>query len=844
LELLVEQAIGRLQAGEPVDLSKLVGSRSDLLPQLEAMLPTLRALVKLEHAEPEERSTWVGRQLGDFRLLREIGRGGMGIVFAAVQLSLSRCVAVKVLPYANLLPQRARQRFEREARAASLLSHPHIVPVFGFGCEDGLHYYAMQLIDGENLAEVIQRRQTAASATVADALSTKESDPLVPREISNLSLSPQYSGERAGVKGGGSHQHQPLTLPLSPEYRAEGTAGFAQAKGSLSFRRARGPQWAASKPNDCFRRVAEIGRQVALGLHHAHEAGVIHRDIKPANLLLDRDGNVWIADFGLARCDDAQELTVTGDLPGTLRYMSPEQLLGDAPIDRRTDIYSLAATLWELAALRPLHDGASRQELTKQVGGDRPPSLRKICRDASHDLDAVLQKALAKDPAGRYATAKEMGEDLALFLRGVRVSAGPQRVSRRVVLAGVAAVAATSGLGIRMLNGTTQAEGLPDDPAFQWEIHAVPEVKTMQDERGLHLSRPGVLRNGDFIILKSANPKFKDADVRAVDVGSPSKDFKVTLSPNPVSHGYTWKVIAPAKEHGAPLEDGDLVVFRSENNNFRDDWSGRNLEVRFTWSRFPPALAVSRVRERKGWIAAEKWRLRRVAGPGEVQSREPLCIESLCEEVGHGRWLHGDGEPAGLATLSIRTASGEATTRGTTTRTMMLEATDDAQIHGFQTQENTEYELAIRGSGPAPVFTAVKFDVSSLKGMAIQRAVVRVEWRASTIVTPVHVRPFRGAEDWHEASVTWENMNGGDSPLQRAAPTADIAWSPQIGADREGTYSEWEITTEVCGWADGSIINRGLLFVAPRSGGVAVSFWSRQQLDGTHGPKLIVEVSA
>jgi serine/threonine protein kinase len=227
----------------------------------------------------------------------------------------------------------------------------------------------MQLIDGENLAEAIRRRQSGASGTVADALSTKkDGGPLAPREESD------------------SGMDRPLAMPLS----------------SRGARAPRGDGW--------FRRAAEIGRQVALGLHHAHEAGVIHRDIKPANLLLDRDGNAWIADFGLARFDEGGALTMTGDLPGTLRYMSPEQLLGEGAVDRRTDIYSLAATLWELTALRPLHDGESRKELSKQIDSPRPPALRKFCRGAPRDLEAVLSKAFGEESGGAVCDGGRHGE--------------------------------------------------------------------------------------------------------------------------------------------------------------------------------------------------------------------------------------------------------------------------------------------------------------------------------------------------------------------------------------------------------------------------------------------------
>ena len=834
LELLVEQTIERLQAGEALDLGELVGSRADLFPQLEAMLPTLQALAKLEQREPQEQSGWVGRQLGDFRLLREIGRGGMGIVFAAVQLSLSRCVAVKVLPHASLLPQRARQRFEREAHAASLLSHPHIVPIFGFGCEDGLHYYAMQFIDGENLAEVIHRRQSA-NATVADALSTEESGSLAPQEISNLSPSPQYSGESAGVRGGNPNAARVAGVL----YSIPGSERSANSNDRVLSTKLSHPE----TPGDWFRRVAEIGRQVALGLHHAHEAGVIHRDIKPANLLLDRDGNAWIADFGLARCDKGDGLTLTGDLPGTLRYMSPEQMLGDRePIDRRTDIYSLGATLWELAALRPLHDGASRSALTRQSEVTRPPSLRKACRGAPRDLDMILQKALAKNRDERYATALEMAEDLAAFLRGERVRRGTSPISRRLVLGGSVAALMTMGvfLGTRPGRRVPARTAPAIDTAFRWQIYAVPEPKSFNSERGLHLGLSGPLQNGSFVILRSGNAKYRGADIRALDVGSPSKGFAVQLVAHPVSHGYIWRVVAPDRPFPAPLRHGDTVVFRSENNNFRNDRSGRHLEASSSDSTSPPTLKISEVRDNPAYLPSEKWRIIRVAGEGEVRSQEPVYLESVLDLERASRWLHGDGDPWQPATLSLGTIEQASLDAGRQTRSVALEASGHAQIHQKYGDENNVEDLAMREA--PPVYAAVKFDLTPILGADVRRAKVRVEWKSVTIATRIMVAAFQGA-DWNERSVTWNKMNDGRDPGKRASALLDTVDIPAIGMNQQGRFSEWDVTSAVSGWLDGSVVNSGLLFMAPKSGSVAMSFWGRHQLDGTHGPKLIVEVA-
>jgi tetratricopeptide (TPR) repeat protein len=296
-------------------------------------------------------------ELGDFRLVREVGRGGMGIVYEAVQLSLGRRVALKVLPLAGTLDPRQLQRFKTEAQAAAQLHHGNIVPVYAVGCERGTHYYAMQFIEGRTLADVIAELRGAAAGGPAAAPAAD-------------------------------------TLP---------------AAGLLTERSARGPGF--------FRAAARLGVQAAEALEHAHQEGVVHRDVKPANLLVDAGGNLWVTDFGLARLQNGSGLTVSGDLVGTLRYMSPEQALGrPGGVDHRTDVYSLGATLYELVCLRPAFDGRDRQELLRQVAGEEPRPPRRVNAGVPAELEVIISKALEKEPAARYATARELADDLRRFL--------------------------------------------------------------------------------------------------------------------------------------------------------------------------------------------------------------------------------------------------------------------------------------------------------------------------------------------------------------------------------------------------------------------------------------------
>ena len=306
--------------------------------------------------------------LGDFLLVREIGRGGMGVVYEAVQRSLNRKVALKVLPFAAALDARQLQRFKNEAQAAAGLHHPHIVPVFGVGCERGVHYYAMQIIDGQTLA-----------AMIADLR--------------------QRSGWPA-------HPEAQPTTPHDPQAPAADTAPQAAASTER-----------APRDRAYFRRVAELGIQAAEALDHAHALGIVHRDVKPANLMVDGRGTLWVTDFGLAYIQSDARLTMTGDLVGTLRYMSPEQALANRVVmDHRTDVYSLGATLYELLTLEPVFAGGDRQELLRQIALEEPKPLRRVNGAIPAELETIVLKAMERSPADRYATAMELADDLRRFL--------------------------------------------------------------------------------------------------------------------------------------------------------------------------------------------------------------------------------------------------------------------------------------------------------------------------------------------------------------------------------------------------------------------------------------------
>ena len=168
-----------------------------------------------------------------------------------------------------------------------------------------------------------------------------------------------------------------------------------------------------------FRQAAWIGVQAAEALEHAHQMGVIHRDVKPANLLLDDEGRVWVTDFGLARWPADDALTMTGDLLGTLRYMSPEQASARRGlVDHRTDVYSLGATLYEMVTLQPVCPRRRPAGAAAPDPHEDPVPPRRLCRDIPRDLETILLKALGKQVEERYATAQELADDLRRFLDG------------------------------------------------------------------------------------------------------------------------------------------------------------------------------------------------------------------------------------------------------------------------------------------------------------------------------------------------------------------------------------------------------------------------------------------
>ncbi len=341
LEELAADFIDRLRRGEAPDIAAYQQANPELAAAIGELFPTVAAL-------EGSRIPDIPRDVGEYRLIRELGRGGMGAVFAAEQPSLHRQVAVKVLLSRDA---HARTRFQREGRIAAGLTHPAILPVHACGEQEGTAWIAMQLVDGCGLDRVIALLATGRAP-------------------------PPGHGLVAVVQA----LRDGCDLPAGPP----------------------GPEHG--------REVAARGARAAEALAYAHRAGVLHRDVKPANLLLGVDGRLWVADFGLAKQDGEVSASETRLVAGTLLYTAPERFTGRTDI--RSDIYALGVTLFELLTLRPPFTASGPGPLLAAIVSGGVPDPGPLAPAAPAVLIAAIRRACARDPAARFASAAEFAAAL------------------------------------------------------------------------------------------------------------------------------------------------------------------------------------------------------------------------------------------------------------------------------------------------------------------------------------------------------------------------------------------------------------------------------------------------
>lgn len=457
---LVEEYAALLRAGQEVDIETYVGRYPEHAATLRKLLVAVdlverAALQSVAAADSATQSGFrafeknVPQSFGDFDIVRELGRGGMGIVYVAKQRSLKRLVALKVLPSAGPHAVKNRHRFRREAESAASLHHTNIVPVFGIGEQDGIMYYAMQLIDGVPLNHVLDSLSGRGAVNDLEFSATPiegRSEHLTPEQAAAQLLKQEANAFQDVVFQSTSAQEentqridrtianadrQPQPPALAPTVTIVNATSPSKSQvklgsgDSLDFETENtesrlGSDRSGGESKDAvlnaiyYRNVARISASAANALQYAHHQGILHRDIKPGNLLLDRDATLWITDFGLARPADVANVTQTGEIVGTLRYMAPEQFQGQA--DQRTDIYSLGLTLFELLTLKPAVEFQhGKLKYCNASSGDSQPRFESGSK-VPRDLQTICLKACAHDASHRYQHARELEEDLRRFL--------------------------------------------------------------------------------------------------------------------------------------------------------------------------------------------------------------------------------------------------------------------------------------------------------------------------------------------------------------------------------------------------------------------------------------------
>jgi serine/threonine-protein kinase len=412
VELLADEFLARCKRGERPTIKEYCDQHPELAGEIRDVFEALLMVEDLRPAS-DDVSASVGESLqaggkrlqrvGNYRILCEIGRGGMGVVYEAEQQALGRRVALKVLPRTSAGDGSAQVRFQREARAAARMHHTNIVPVFDVGQDGDYLYYAMQLIHGQGLDMVIEDlKRLRAQSTVVPAR-----DGVAPERSIAASLA-------AGT-------FEKENLALAEQAEANATAAYEGSAPSSAVLPGQSQlSTATSNRAVYFRSIAQIGVQTASALSYAHSRGIIHRDIKPGNLILDTTGNVWVTDFGLAKTGETA-MTHTGDILGTVRYMAPERFRGQC--DVRADVYALGMTLYELLTLQAAYATGDRLKLIELIRQTEAASPRTIDGRIPRDLETIVMKALEKDPRRRYQSADELAEDLQHFVNDEPIKA-------------------------------------------------------------------------------------------------------------------------------------------------------------------------------------------------------------------------------------------------------------------------------------------------------------------------------------------------------------------------------------------------------------------------------------
>ena len=405
---ILQEVMGLTAAEQAAYLDEACAGDPSLRTEVEDILLAQRDMPE-EFLHPPDDTAVLPGKLGEFELEEEIGRGAMGVVWRARQPSLDRTVAVKILTVRLLTTPHQIERFHREARAAALLDHPHIVKVYATGEEERQHWFAMEWVDGHDLETELKQQRS------------EEPD----------------RGDRCLLPTRGQDQH--------------------------------------------IARVAALIADVADALDHAHRHGIVHRDVKPSNLVLEKNGEVKVTDFGIARDERFGSLTLTNQLIGSLPYMSPEQArVLEAHVDRRTDVYSLGVVLYELLSLRRPFQGKTSHEILAEIRTHSYPPLRELNSAVPRDLALICDQSMRPKPQNRYASAAAFAADLRRFLAHEAVEATPlpfaQRVAERLRRHRTAVIASTltvlgllGGAWVSAAVSENRAVARSREPLVAWE---------------------------------------------------------------------------------------------------------------------------------------------------------------------------------------------------------------------------------------------------------------------------------------------------------------------------------------------------------------------------------------
>lgn len=543
----VEEYLAAVQSGRRPNRQEFLSRYPEIAEDLSACIEGLAFVnAGAAHAAADagvETGDHVGacaKPLGDFRLLREIGRGGMGVVYEAIQLSLGRRVAVKVLPLASALDPRHLQRFRNEAHAAAQLHHNNIVPVYAVGHERAVHFYAMQLIEGRSLADVVRYLRAAVGKDVPSGKGVAPTRAIFERSSSEALTQIRASAAR------------PLAATVDSS-----SAPIPAELSSLALS-------PGGRRSAYYREVARLACQAAEALDYAHQEGIVHRDIKPANLLLDGRGKLWISDFGLAQIYADNGITQTGDILGTFRYMSPEQASGRAVVlDQRTDVYSLGVTFYELLTLEPALGGQSREELLRQIESQDPQPLRALDRTIPPELETIILKAAAKDPADRYFSAGAMAEDLRRFLTDEPILARPPSIwnktarwMRRHKSAAIAAVAVLVFATVASLVSTILIAVARNKTAVALHGEKLQRIRAQQLQTEAEHQRARA--EGDYIQARQAVDYFTRVAIEQM----PKEPNLLTLKRNMLENALDYYEAFSERGPDGVRDSGELVAAR------------------------------------------------------------------------------------------------------------------------------------------------------------------------------------------------------------------------------------------------------------------------------------------